>query len=225
MKNMKNVFLLTVLMTSLFISCSNEGNLYSCDRKMNEWVTDNLSEIQLMDRSDWLKCDLSTGVVLYRAFTPKQRKELWQAKIKEVKLLPWTNKELAHIQQIEDFINTYDELFEQEKSEEFYEYMEIFMYKWQQYAKNNLGWTDKICIAIAGTGYKMLGINGDIDIPVKEQMSSTTKAGGSEGSCHCNTTYDFCTGSYSCEDVNCTSSSIGCGWFLAGQCNGRCAGI
>lgn len=222
---MKYIYSIIILTSCILVSCSDDDNLYSCDNKMNEWVKNNLSEIQLMNRTDWMKCDLSTGVAIYRAFTPEQRKYFWKEKIKEVKMLPWSKEELAHIQQIEDFLNTYDEIYEEEKSEDFNEYMEIFMYKWQQYAKTNLGWTDNICIAIAGTGYKMLSVNGEIELPIKEQMSTTTKSTGSEGSCHCNLTYDFCTGLYPCEDVNCEGSNNGCGWLLAGPCNGRCAGI
>ena len=61
-------------------------------------------------------------------------------------MLPWNEEELAHIQQIEDFINTYDELFEQEKSEEFNEYMEIYMSQIQQASANLYNFLVKVLI-------------------------------------------------------------------------------
>ena len=62
-----------------------------------------------MSRSNWLEADAELSVPMYRAFKPEQRFNFWMEKFKEVKQLPWSDAELAHISDAEDFLKGHRE--------------------------------------------------------------------------------------------------------------------
>lgn len=226
MKLNKILFFLVLALIAL-TSCSKENEVkYSCNETINSWVKSNLVEIHQMDRKEWLQTSAQTSIAIYRAFTPNQRFQFWKDKIKEVKAMNWSQKELLHIQKVEDFLTSHQGFFSQEKlSEEQLNELETFFYKWKKEGEQQFGWNSKVAISIAGSGYRLKNENGDIALP-----SSTTNAPvvtHSAENCNCNTGMlsDFCFGSGPCESAQCSSGSGGCGWFLMQDCNGTCGGI
>ena len=215
---MKKLFFILVLTTIVLTSCSQEEDvLYSCNEEINEWVIENKEIINQMNRDDLLKMDPAQMRATYRAFSQKQKIEYWEASIEETLLLDWSDAEVLHIRKVKEFIKSHTNFFRGEPLEEAeLDELEIFFYQWLEYAKENFGWTNKIGIAIAGTGYSLKNKAGDINI-------STTSFGSSTSSCDCNdgVVSDFCLGGI-CTKVKCLDTYNGCGWLQLQKCNGMC---
>ena len=203
-----------------FASCSSDDfdKTYSCNKTTDIWVKENLSLIRKMERKDWLKANASRSRAIYRAFTVDQKKNFWNDKFSEVEKLSWRPEELAHIKKAESFVKEHEYLFSGDKlTDEQLNEVDMFFYKWQQYAIEKLGWNKKQCIAIAGSGNKMKNKNGDI---VALQSTSIKD----QKDCNCNTGMlsDFCGSTGPCIETPCSSADYGCGWVLVQSCNGEC---
>lgn len=215
--------LLFCVINVLCFSCSTDDEqVYSCNKETNEWVKQHIPEIRNMKRQDWLVGKLSHSRAIYNAFTQKQKVEFWRDKLTEVMTLSWSKAELAHIMKLLKYVNTHQYLFGYSKlTEEQVDDMDLFFYEWQSYAVNNLNWKKSLCIAIAGTGYKVKNKNGDIEL----HFSDTWVPGGvTKPSCNCNTgtLNDFCGSTGPCIETKCEGTSVGCGWLLTRPCNGEC---
>ena len=210
-------FLILILM-----SCNQDDIVYSCNEEVNQWAKENLDGLRTMSREDWKGLSDNKKIAAYRAFNQEQRITFWKDKFAEVKMLDWSAKEISHIEKLEAFVSQHPDFFtDNGLTDEQANELDLFFYQWQKDAYEEFGWTKKVCIAIAGTGESVEKECGEIiikssaiptpDEPVKEKDY-----------CHCNLTYDFCTGNTVCEDDPCQYSSIGCGWFLSSSCNGLC---
>lgn len=83
----------------LLQSCTQTDELmFSCDKGIDNWVKDNISDIQEMSRAEWNKLSYSEQIAVFRAFTPEKKFAFWAEKFEELKQLPWTPAELAHIE-------------------------------------------------------------------------------------------------------------------------------
>ena len=181
-----------------------------------------------MSRQDWLNTSKEYSKPIYRAFTQEQKIAFWQEKISEVLMLNWNESEIEHITKLKDFIDKHKYLFSGKKlGNEDLNTLDLFFYEWKEYAIEKLGWTTKICIAIAGSGYKVANRNGDIEYITSNNTRSSVAPGPSLGDipeCDCNLDNDFC-GSVAgpCSKSNCEDTAHGCGWLLAQVCNGECS--
>lgn len=231
MKIMKRKLNLSVCITFVLMlivisfSCSTDDEqLYSCDKKINEWVKGNIPTIRKMNRTQWLQCKSSQSLAIYKAFAPTQKMLFWKEKFKELQELSWTREELSHILKVLKYVNTHPYIFSDDSlTEEQEDELELFFYDWQNMAITELGWTKVLCVAIAGTGYKLKNKDGEIDL----QFSDTVISGPSspQKDCNCNTSIlsDFCnvTLSGTCVKTKCNSEK-GCGWLMLQTCNGEC---
>ena len=153
----KNLLVLAMIVTLSSVSCSQEDDIkYSCDETVDSWVKRNLPEIRRMSREQWIELEPDFGLAAYRAFTPEQRIEFWKEKFAEVKALPWSEDELLHIQQAEDFtfssnILSLDRKLTDKENDE----LEIFFYKWAKYAEEQLGWEPQLTYTIIASGYSL----------------------------------------------------------------------
>ena len=68
------IFLFAVLVSLGLCSCQ-EPLMYSCDEELNDWVIDNMEDIQLLSRSEWKKLEMEYQIPAYRAFTSKQKQD------------------------------------------------------------------------------------------------------------------------------------------------------
>ena len=69
---MKQIFALILFMSLGLSSCDNEV-VYSCDKTINAWIHENLSDIRTMSRSEWNSLEEDIKIPVYRAFTTQQR--------------------------------------------------------------------------------------------------------------------------------------------------------
>lgn len=220
------VFGLMVLITS----CSqSEEIFYSCDKTQDEWVKENLSEIRQMTRSEWLQVDESMADPIYRAFTPQQRIDFWRERFDEIMELPWNDAELAHIQSLIDFMNSNLHIFYGNLSTEDEDAMDLFAYKWQQYAVEQLGWEENVGLIIMMSGDKLKNTKGDIEktstgLYSRATISTRSESGTILTTCDCNDArlINDCFPSRKCYDGGCKFVDSGCGLLKGKSCNGLC---
>ncbi len=223
---MKAKFIVTIMTVSMIIlgACTKEKS-YSCDKEIDRWTQDNLEGISNMSRSKFLEYDRNYQRAIFRAFSPKQRKMVWVEKIKDVLALEWSQNETEHLINLLEYIDCRDFIFgdmSQYEDDDF----KKFMYRWKEYAYNELGWdTNAVYVIIADPN--PLSLQKDNGI-VYETLSSrlsyvkTRSEGGNEYyyDCNCNGDYvplsdDICNLSYACN-----AKSWGCGDFWTAPCEG-----
>lgn len=210
------------------MSCTQiDESVYSCNEDVDSWVKENVAEIRLMSRSNWLETSDGVSRAIYRAFTPEQRVSFWREKIQESKQLPWNDEELRHIEKIESFMESHLFIFGEEPLTEAQEdEIDLFFYKWKTEAVNNLNWTDKVVFALVASGNKVINTDGDIE-PLKPSRrgmmlsdpSESTTTPDRKEDCECSYVSSFCD----CEVTGrCNVDSNGCGLFWAFPCDGMC---
>ena len=215
---------------ALITSCSqSEEIFYSCDKTQDEWVKENLSEIRQMTRSEWLQVDKSMAAPIYRAFTPQQRIDFWRERFDEIMELPWNDAELAHIQSLVDFMNSNLHIFQGNLSVEDEDAMDLFAYKWQQYAVEQLGWEEKVGLTIMMSGDKLKNTKGDIEETSIGLYSKAVLSTRSEDfseffdcNCHYANVLTKCFPSMRCEKNGCNYLETGCGLLMGKSCDGLC---
>ena len=223
------IYVCALFASLTFFSCSQDEEIYSCDKGINDWVKENLIDIQQMDRNDWLQLDESVSRAAYAAFTPEQKFLFWKEKITEVLALDWNEQEKQHIDLLYETISNNPQWFATDfrKNEEELEMLELFEYKWIENAKDILGWDMIIIGAIAASGNKMLNTKGELQIKSTIRLKDR-----SEGSCNCNTYWyagESC-GTSGGKYMYCSTSpktcvkplKDNCGFFLNKPCNGLC---
>lgn len=209
-----------------FLSCSQDTEqAYSCNEEINSWVKSNKSEIARMTRSDWKNASSATSRAIYVAFSQKQKIAFWLDKFAEVQKLSWSSDEKKHIAKLIQFVTTHPNIFRDEAlTDEELDQVDLFFYKWKNEAIQNLGWTETLCIAIAGSGKDLLDKSGNLaettGLETGPNFNPNLKL-----DCDCNINHDFCnfpSSAPACEKSTCTELVKGCGWLCVQTCNGLC---
>lgn len=216
---MKQILSTLALVLFILISCNQEEEiLYSCNNEINEWVINNKTAIQQMNRHDLLKLSKSKMRAAYNAFTPEQKIKFWESSIDDALKLNWSEEEKAHIQKVRQFIYSHSYFFEkQELSTDESDELEIFFYMWIEFAKENFGWTNDIIIAIAVTGYPLNNTRDVIEPGISDDINKKD--------CECKEALmiEECGVNSACYTTNkCSITADGCGFFKLGKCNGMC---
>lgn len=212
--------LLTFCFAMILTSCKDE-NHYSCDPEIEIWTKANLSEIKQMSTAEFIKLDPSKQIAVYRAFDPNQKIQLWQEKITELLQMDFTEKERLHIQQLSDVLETKSYWFSDfrgqsnTRSQEIQNEIDIYVYRWTTYAKEELYWDDEFLYKIAGNPNPPSVID---EIAANNMMPETLAA---IEECRCQTSWEACK-PFDCVKGNCEVVGKGCGWLLLQECNGRC---
>lgn len=215
-----------ILFISVCLCSCNQETIYSCNESVDEWVHENLSEIQLMSRSEWNSLDEGLKTPVYRAFTLQQRVSFWNERLTDILALEWSGEEREHINSIIKFINThrhflggYSLMSDDEKN-----LFDLFFYQWMDKAKIDFKWSDKLLYAILASGNTLLDTNGTVLI--NQASSRVALLSDTEPKCNCSRSSDWCTpNGWDCENTPCKTDSPGCGTMWAYDCNGRCGGI
>lgn len=222
--NVKILFLGIIAL--LLSSCASDVENYSCNKTVDKWVKGHITEIRSMDRTAWLNSAPEKSLGIYRAFTAEQKFNFWLAKFDEVKQLEWSEAELNHIVEAEDFIKNHRDFFEFSLSVEQQDLLEGFFYKWKKYGTEVLGWEPRLIYAIAASGLKLENKSGNVvalSNPLKVNALQTLEV---ESNCDCNIEDDFCYVNwgafFDCQSANCKESSYGCGWVWLQSCDGQC---
>lgn len=222
----KNILSICLVFFSLLLySCSSEEEIYSCDPNVDQAVKDNLEEIHKMNRADWLDIsDYQMQRAVYNAFTAEQKHAFWISKLTNVLEFDWNAGEKEHIQKLMDYATV--TLFERKLSKE----DEIFFYKWNDYAKEELDWDMQVIGAMTHTGLSMVDMKGTlIGIPVAKSATKTTKSWGE--ACGCSVSSDWCGGhigggteiiKYCEKGANGCYETSRCGTLLMYTCDGDC---
>lgn len=224
---MKNLIVNLASLLLLFIgiiSCNNEDEIhYSCDKKVDIWVKDNLKNVQNQSRSEWKNNLEELKIPIFRTFSENRKQQFWIDKINEVILAKqWAPQELNHIRLLLDTIISNRDWFAdggiQNQSDEVYLSYQEFFYNWKTVAEVELNWSAAIILSIAATGNSLMFDNEGNIIP--NWMSTKTK-GLSGGDCQChdgNVVFTTC----SCGSGKCEDSVHGCGAVWVESCNGIC---
>ena len=223
---------LLFILTGYLVSCDN--HLYSCDPFADAWVKDNLEDIKGMTRGTWLKLDENQTVkrATYAAFNPENQRKFWEQKIWEViNGFNWTEKEKDHLNLLLDYVHMTDVFDRKEVPEEF----ELFVYKWNEYAITELGWTRKLIYGIIADGNRLLDKDGNTEgIPEDGIGQKRIKTGSEDdglSDCSCSQMSDWCDifgeippSVVSCNSNNykCKTMNNGCGTFWQFPCDGIC---
>lgn len=220
-----------------FSSCSQfDEPKYSCDKTIDSWVKDNLNEIRVMSRGDWMGIEDDFQRPVYRAFTPEQKFNFWMTKFEEVLQLEWTMEEKMHINRLIEFVEAHREMFcDGDVDEVLEDEIDLFQYQWCEYAQTEFDWNNKVIYAIAATGKKMLATDGAIDGDINNRAKSVNgvmQHGSETGSgyipeCSCSKESYFCYflafgQSGVCKDAKCKETDGGCGFMWWKDCDGQC---
>ena len=228
-KDLKKAIVFLVVISSI-VSCSMD-EIYSCDKDINMWVKNNLTEIRQMSRADWIAVgNIDQQRAAYRAFTTNQMQALWIEKMQEVLKLDWSKQERTHIQSMLDIIRANGSVFSVERDQAAFDKVEVELYRWTEHAQEELGWDKVLLSAIVGTPQ---ALNADKTInsnALTIQSPSVLKNGNEGGGYVCNCSYksDFCFGGAFtwCSETNiCETSNLGCGLLWLWECNGMCMTI
>ena len=211
----------------VFFSCQQQysGEMYSCDPDVDTWVKRNLKEIRVMTRSEWNELDEDYKRGAYEAFTPEQRQKLWIQKIENVLALDWEDGEKAHLENLLNYVKNNCLLFDYESENriEILEKFEVYFYKWNEYATDNLGWTKDQIGAITSTANNLIDKAGKVEIKSNSNLKLKTS---SESSCNCSTTSDWCShwiGQQECSNSWSCDESGHCGTLFQYTCDGLCS--
>lgn len=221
------IYLNLAFVGMMLFSCSQDEEVYSCDKEVDSWVKENLADIRVMDREDWLQIDERLNRAVYIAFAPEQKLDFWKEKISEVLSLNWNESERKHLESFNEILSNNSQWFNSDlsKNKEEFEKFEIAIYKWSEYACDNLGWDKNLVGSIIASGNKLLDINGKIQF--NTNSSIRLKSGG-EFNCNChvgNVVFTTCggpTGMYCSDSQSCEDSVYGCGAVWVESCNGIC---
>ena len=228
-----------VLLTGISALCSltscsgDDEQVYSCDKQVNTWVKANASSLQTMTREQWKGLSERVNIPVYRAFSPEQKYTFWKEKISELRTLPWSAKELEHIMRLDTFLNNNKSLFSNEKmSDEEKDDLDVFSYKWIDYAEKELGWSKELIYAIVATGSEVKDTKGTLRTRKRSskaiaKLTPLAESNTSQSECHCNTeslVSRFLTGFY-CEYAKCETTNDGCGFLTLYKCDGTCGGF
>ena len=226
------IYVCALFASLTFFSCSQDEEIYSCDKGINDWVKENLIDIQQMDRNDWLQLDEKYKTGAFIAFEPKQKQEFWLQKIQEVLTFDWNETEKEHLELLYQIILDNPIWFSKDRTEKEYEEYDLFQYEWIEYAQEQLGWSMQLIGAITATGNKMLNMEGELQFNTYSAIR--LKDDSELPNCDCNQMSNFCpnqkpycnNSSYKDKTGKkieiCKEKLIGCGFGLIGPCNGLC---
>ncbi|MDR1340573.1 MAG: bacteriocin fulvocin C-related protein [Prevotellaceae bacterium] len=105
------------LMCLVLISCSQDAEVYSCDKEINAWIKENLSDIWEMSREKFMNYNEKTQRAIFAAMSSKQKQDLWLTKLNDILALDWENKEKEHLDKLYVFIKTNETVFESNTNE------------------------------------------------------------------------------------------------------------
>ena len=228
MKMRKSLLIVTILLLGMS-SCQQDDELiYSCDPVEDAWAKENLDDIRVMTRANWLEIDDSKKRVVYRAFSAEQKQDFWVEKIDKILLEnQWEENESAHILLLKDSVKEHLNWFDAkgiEADEKTFDEFKIFAYQWLEYARNELKWDEFLIGAIVATGNDLVMENGK----VKNSMLSSNRVilKKREEVCNCKTSNVVFTTCGPLSNSDCVSDSCDeirdCGFILSETCDGIC---
>ncbi|MDR1339242.1 MAG: bacteriocin fulvocin C-related protein [Prevotellaceae bacterium] len=223
------------LMSLILVSCSQDEELFSCNKEINAWAKENMADIKQMSRKEWLEIgDINYQQAAYRTYSAEQKQTLWIGKISEVlNDIKWMPQEIQHIEVLLSIVKENSKVFESNVSQKNMDNLEVDLYRWKEYAIEELKWSPELLYALINTQEAM---TSDKQIIRNRDSGMRLKAGGesSQPNCDCNSSsvtseassgnwLPCVVGLHVCNiDSGCKATSIGCGSLWLYGCNGTC---
>lgn len=186
---MKRTIILAVLAAVLVCACQQENEeVYSCDKRLNEWAHQNLKAIRSMDREAWLQLDEDYKNPAFNALTPDQKLLFWKDKLKEVMTtLEWNEAEMRHLMKLYQYLDEHPDLYTKESLNDSIQNDAFarFAYQWKNDAMIDLNWTEEQIYGIANTGNRMTNRDGTYAI-VQKKRNLTKSESIKTPDCDCN---------------------------------------
>lgn len=228
MKMKKSLLIVTILLG--MSSCQQDDELiYSCDPVEDAWAKENLDDIRVMTRANWLEIDDSKKRVVYRAFSAEQKQDFWVEKIDKILLEnQWKENESEHILLLKGAVQEHLNWFDAkgiEADEKTFDEFKIFAYQWLEYARNELKWDEFLIGSIVATGDDLVMENGKVKNSILSSNRVILKK--REEYCNCKTSNILfttcgplsngeCVSSPPCEEIR------DCGFLTSETCDGIC---
>lgn len=214
---MKQIFCIVFFSLVLF-SCQQTELEYSCDPVINKFVIENKAEFSQISATELASYEVSLQKAVFRSWDPEKKRDAWLDKLHQVLYsIPLSTAESDHIQRLIDHLEVgyfLDENIQKNKISR-----EKFANEWQNYATKDLGWSEQFISFIVYRLYTNQS-QFDAELSVLKSINVGVTTNSESGSCNCNTSVDFCSGS-PCHSNGCSTSS-GCGWLWSDSCNGSC---
>lgn len=214
-----------ILCVIFFASCSSQDDLvYSCDPIINDWVKDNIQEIKTFEREQLLELSSDYMRAAYITLEPIQAQLFWIQKFDEMlNLVFWNEKEHDHLQNMQDFISSNAMFFDKNnKTDTIRDQFEIFIYRWKEYGREELNWTDQTMYFMLAQGDRFTYDNyqGVENISKETPMIKSSSEFTPSLKCNCHfggltSPAKYCNPSYWCAEAG-----WGCGDFFASPCDG-----
>lgn len=218
-----NKILISIFMCIGLFSCDADD--YSCDPETNKWVSDNIDDIRLMARKEWVQInDISKQRGAYGAFSIEQKIALWKGKLEETLVLKWSLEEYVHIEKLTNAIQANPDWFNQNATEEIQDQKELFAQAWLDYAIEDLKWSNELIYAIAFTPERIAPDKKVVHAPIRQKLKSRSEI---VHECDCNRPesanfYQCGMDTKDCRSANCKETGWKCGWAWSYACNGLC---
>jgi len=219
-------------------SCSkDDGITYSCDKEVDRWVKKNLDEIKEMTTVEFLEfSDVAVQKGVWAAFSIEQKQKVWFDKIENLLQLDWTEKEREHIESLLSYIKRSE--FYGPKDDVVKEQVYLAAYKWQEYAKEELGWSDRVIYAVAFTPNKVYKKDNILQVQIESRQKQPLVKRLPECECHNGNTFNefpdcwkYSNDLHTWEpsqycrylaNGGCLANYDGCGFAGLLECNGLC---
>ena len=220
--NTKQILISVTLVAMAFLtSCKQDELIYSCDPVVDAWTKANIDEIRAMSRTDFLNLSMAHQRAAFNVYTPQQRINLWKEKLEETLLLEWTASERIHIETLLNMVVNNDEWFSNDRSEEVMDQIAIEIYRWTEYAREELGWDRKLGYALLGTP-QIMNAHKEVNSSLPLPSFSKQEGSGNRGKCECSTSSNWCSDTGCLYVASCDASSLGCGTMWLYSCDGLC---
>lgn len=201
---MKKIIMLTMMATLLIYGCQQENEeVYSCDKRLNEWAHRNLDAIRSMDREAWLQLDEDYKRPAFNALTPEQKLLFWKDKLKEVMAsFNWSDGEMKHLIKLYQYLEEHPDLYTEESLNDSIqnETFANFVRQWKDDAIVNLNWTEEQIYGMACTGNRMINKEGTYAV-IHKKRSQTKVEYINTPDCNCQTKYDPNCTKGNCKEV------------------------
>lgn len=175
-----------------------------------------------MSKSSFTQLTPVKQLSVYRAFNAEKRIELWKNKIEEVLQMNLSEKERNHIKVLKSVLSQKGYWFggytDKSQKQQINNEIDIFAYRWIEYAKEELKWDNVFIYKVAGDPNPMSVIDNFMISNSNHQIATRAE----ENVCRCHTDWE------SCKPLNCVKGGCrddglkGCGWLWLQDCDGTC---
>ncbi len=214
---MRRIFYFSLLLLFQF-SCQQSEFEFSCDPLINEFVTENQAELSRITVGELTSYEIALQKAVFRSWGYEKKRNAWIEKLNHVlNENSFSQEESDHIKKLIGHIEV--DYFQEQKIQSGSKTRMQFADNWIKYAIDELGWDDQFLAFLVYRLYTNQ-YQFDSEFYALKSTASEMTTNSESGTCNCNTTSDFCSGS-ACTSGGCSSSS-GCGWLWSETCNGSC---